>query len=336
MQVHELDERPKHLQQGSIFEIFGLTLFHEGKALSLRDFYPHLSLEGVRYGIVVSQSCDLVRDDVAEGAERDRSPKVPYISIGFLEPFPRYVQRSGVDWNKARLAWMGPDDEGEGDETEYTFISSQRLRTVLSRSMRDLLQNNEKCYFFVSFPGNSPSERYFVLNLTKIVPIRVAHYSAILERVTHQLTTEFENKLGWKLAELYGRVGTKDYKTSELDFLIEELQDVIGPVIMSELTRAIKVEDEKLFEKAQALAKKTKNNASARAELFLEVIRSRKYAGSTSAAADGESNQGELLGCAPINFSAESLGSTDTVAALTPPLPEPVCSSIDSPDDAPV
>ncbi|MCY0990649.1 hypothetical protein OV203_26130 [Nannocystis sp. ILAH1] len=339
MQVHKLDEKAKNLQQGSIFKIQGLTFAQkEGKALSLEDFYPHIGLEGVQYGIVVSQSCDLVWDEAAAGAAKDRPAKVPYISIGFLEPFSKYVQKAGVEWDKAKVSWMGPDDEGEGDETEYTFVSAHRLSTILARSMRDLLQNNEKCYFFISFPENPLIEKYFVLNLTKLVPIRVSHYPALRDRVTHQLTTEFENKLGWKLAELYGRVGTKDYETDELAGIIEDLQDITAPVMMGELTRAIKVEDEPLFSKALSLAKKTKKNGPARNELFLQIVRSRSRVKDIPAQVDAPSSPGEAVDGSPIMYVVEptiqgaSLISADQLSdrgeettSLDAPRPENPC-----------
>lgn len=78
MQLRKADPRPvKELLQGSIFEIEKLSFLYEGETFTLKQFYPEVDLTGVRHGVVMTQSYDLVAG---------RKIKVPYITIGFLEP----------------------------------------------------------------------------------------------------------------------------------------------------------------------------------------------------------------------------------------------------------
>ncbi len=44
--------------------------------------------------------------------------------------------------------------------------------------------------------------------------MKVEHYAAILKQTKFELKSSFAEKLGWKLANLFGRVGTNDYSVS--------------------------------------------------------------------------------------------------------------------------
>ena len=79
--------KPKLLQQGSVFSLDNL-LFNDTKSSkdkTINDFYPEIDLSETKYGIVLSQSCDLFRD-------AKRNVKLSHISIAFLEPFKKYIQ----------------------------------------------------------------------------------------------------------------------------------------------------------------------------------------------------------------------------------------------------
>lgn len=52
--------------------------------------------------------------------------------------------------------------------------------------------------------------------MTKTFAIRSKHHVAIKAKAKYQLKPFFENKLGWKLAEMFGRVGTPDYVDSDI------------------------------------------------------------------------------------------------------------------------
>lgn len=216
MQVNNIDPTSpaKSLVQGSIFSLDGLSFTYDGKGHSFTEFYPSVSSEGVRHGIVMSQSCDLEREGPG------RKVGIPYITVGLLEPFHRHIRR-GEDWSKVAIPWTMKDENG--DDARHTAICSDKVTGVLSKGLSTLIQNNAKCYFFVSFDSASSDERYYVLDLTKAFPVRARHYDEILRQVSHELKYEFARKLSWKMAELYGRADTADYPPDKAGTVVDEL-----------------------------------------------------------------------------------------------------------------
>jgi len=235
MQLDKVD--PEHrpvesLAQGSVFTIEGLSFLFEGEKFTLKGFYPEVNLSGVRHGMVMSQSCDLVRSG-------GRKIKVPYITIGFLEPFHRHIRRD-EDWSKVALPWtISTSDQGE---ERYTLVCSDFLESALEENLDNLLQNNAKNHFFVSFEEDPVDLRYYTLNLTKAFPIQSRHYDELAKNVTHVLKSDFAHKLGWKLAELYGRAATEDYEVDAAKTVLTELYGIIDRVVMRALAKPVPVD----------------------------------------------------------------------------------------------
>lgn len=273
MQVQRLPSPPDQLKQGSIFTIDdGLTFPGQNEQedadgapshqrYTFKEFYPHVDFAGVTYGIVMSQSCDLVVDPGS-----NRPAKVPHITVGFLEPFGRYLKREGVSWPEAVIVWPVP--------TKPIFVSPTRFAEAIKSKFEKLLQNNEKCHFFfisLDDPGLKPSAKHFVVDLTKAVPIRVEHYKLIAPRVTHELKEGFGNKLGWKIAELYGRIGTEDYESKALGGVINELSELVAPVMREKIPSAIEIEDA-LFQKAISLRNNPKTKQPTYEKFYVEAM----------------------------------------------------------------
>ena len=101
-------------------------------------------------------------------------------------------------------------------------FSSRKALKLVSREFGKFFQNNHPWAFFITIQSKGRKEYYFV-NLTKILPLRIVHYKSILQTSRFQLTSEFSNKLAWKLATLYGRIGTQDYSTKAITEIIEDI-----------------------------------------------------------------------------------------------------------------
>lgn len=244
MQLRKADPRPvKELLQGSIFEIEKLSFLYEGETFTLKQFYPEVDLTGVRHGIVMTQSCDLV------SSEGGRKIKVPYITIGFLEPFHRHIQRE-EDWSRVVLPWPIVTDQGPEN---YTIVCRELFESALEDSLSKLLQNNAKNHFFFAFEDEPPQTRYYTVNLTKAFPIQSRHYKELLPAVSYELHRDFAHKLGWKIAELYGRADTEDYEETKAESVLGELYGIIEAVANERLPNPLPI-DSKRF--AKALAKK--------------------------------------------------------------------------------
>lgn len=269
MQVQPVTS-PTTLKQGSIFTLKGLFFQgEEGSALSIQQLCPHLALVGAERGIVFSQSCDLYR-----GA--GRPGKSAFISVGFLYPFGQYIPAAGIDWSKATLDWRMP-----GADMQWTLYCPKALVSQISKQLSTLLQNNSDDLFFVSFTDEPLEKRYFFLTLAQALTLRPSDYDSVLKNVTHELTTEFENKLGWKLADLYGRVGTTDYTPKNLSGVVEELIDLAAPAALAGIINPLPVNPEQ-FKRAKEL--KADLRSTAREELFLQITGTRPLAASDPAA----------------------------------------------------
>ena len=74
MQVAKIRKPIQHLRQGTIISISKLKFKDGNKKISFQDMYKKADLKRVNYGIVLTQTCDLV-----EGGQR--KIKTPYINI---------------------------------------------------------------------------------------------------------------------------------------------------------------------------------------------------------------------------------------------------------------
>ena len=64
MQINRV-RKPKLLQQGSVFSLDKLS-FNDSKSnknKTMSDFYPEIDLSETNYGVVLSQTCDLYKDE---------------------------------------------------------------------------------------------------------------------------------------------------------------------------------------------------------------------------------------------------------------------------------
>ena len=198
------------LKQGTIFSIKNIKFASTDKKKKLKfsDIYPEVKLQNITYGIILSQSCDLVR--------RDKAPflKTPYILTALLEPIEKFIEQKyslQIDelLNKYSLS-----------HSKYTFIDMENLKKHLYRDCYRLFGNRETFYFFVSL-GTGKKQRMFYVNLVKCFPFKIMHYDTFTQNAKYELKPDFANKLGYMLSYIYGRVGIPDYTREQVNNLTE-------------------------------------------------------------------------------------------------------------------
>lgn len=212
------------LQQGSVFTLNNLEILKDEKPSKLfgdGSFYPEVKYDPSDLGLVFSQSCDIYRNK-----EEGRKPKVPYINVGLLETFEKYFKSSAVEFDfKIDIATYSYRMliSSEEQTRTYRFFNSAAMEKRFEKVFEKIVQNNHDYLFFINFAENDNGEDLFVTNLLKIFPVKLKHYDSILNCVTHEMKAEFANKLGWRIASLYGQIGTTDYKESQLKDICKTL-----------------------------------------------------------------------------------------------------------------
>ena len=263
MQVNKIPNNFQHLRQGTVVSIVDLKFSNESKysrkkEISFKDMYPEVNLTGVTYGIILTQTCDLVLN-------KEREISAPYINFVLAEPIDRYIddeynEKLNKIYEKYSLQFA-PDDK-----RNYTLRDRESILDLVTKDFARLFQNNDKYLYFLVLPWGIKS-RMYILNLTKVFPFRRQHNKVFLKKSKYQLKPFFENKLGWKIANLYGRVATPDYKKTDLKELTRNLLKRIEDKNKYE-RNAIEIKDDD-FKEAKNL-----RNASLkkRSEFFTELM----------------------------------------------------------------
>lgn len=192
--------------QGSVFEITGLELkANEGKC-SIRDLYPEVDLTGIKYAVLCTQDCDV-----------DSSDKVTHINIALIEPIGRLKKDNPV----GILGLNFKDLVIEFEEMKFYAIEDA-FKTLKTR-INQLIKNELNSILFLSI-----EEKYYYINLTKILPLKSHHLDSIKKRASFVLDKNFKFYLGWKLASLYGRVGIDGIKDDLLGQITTDILVDIG------------------------------------------------------------------------------------------------------------
>lgn len=198
------------LKQGTIFSIKNIRFASTDrrKKLKFNDIYREVNLQNITYGIILSQSCDLVK--------REKKPflKTPYITIALLEPIEKFIEQKYSQQANELL------QNHSLSHNKYTFINTEGLKKNLYKNCQRLFGNRETFYFFVSL-GTGKKQRMFYINLVKSFPFKIMHYDTFSQNSKYELKPGFANKLGYMLSYIYGRVGIPDYTRSQVNNLTE-------------------------------------------------------------------------------------------------------------------
>lgn len=258
MQVSKIKKPQVNLRQGTVITLKGLRL-GQSSGVTFRSLYPEVNLKGIGYAIILSQSCDLVKDE-------NRKVQTPYIVLALLEPIERYFKERYLE-DKDKLLEKNLIEFPIKNES-MRLVNRDGLLKWIRKTFERIFQNNEKFYFFVTLQQGK-ALRLFTVNLTKMYPLRNEHYDQLCLKAKYQMRPFFENKLGWKLAEIYGRVGTPDYKESEINKLTEKVFDKVNKSFGD--FKGIDVNNED-FNKAKNL---TNANEDKKEKYFTELIEKR-------------------------------------------------------------
>ena len=259
MQVNKIGQQKK-IRQGTIFSISGIKVpksERSKKLIQFKNMYPEVDLKGVTYGIVLSQTCDLVETE-------NRSIKIPYINISLVEPIDRFISDDYKDKIEKIFNKHSFDYSIKSHKIKITNRDS--IIHGFKKSFNSIFQNNEKYLYFLVLPWRQKS-RMFVVNLTKSFPLKSQHSRLIQEASKFQLEPFFESSLGWKMVDLYGRVGTPDYKDKELSILSKNL--------LKRVLKAAKDNNERLELSAEEFEKiKATRNATVKekTDTFIKVM----------------------------------------------------------------
>lgn len=234
----------KEVQQGSIFSLRDTRFFPpdtEWKVLEKKigaekleqikrdgfgfeELYPYTEFNRDKddLAIVVTQTCDLVKgkekvakskDGKIVAVEVERFPKIPFINIALLEPYERLVLGTMERYGELNdhLVRVELGEESAGYVVCFDRIYKKDVITEILRT----LNNDHKHIFFLAFEDDSGTQLKGV-DLSKLFPLRVDHYGEILKNIKFQLNDGFTGALGWRIAELYGRVGLVNYPAEDL------------------------------------------------------------------------------------------------------------------------
>lgn len=171
----------------------GDVLAKSGDLLELiRLVHPHYADdERVTHFQVLTQSCDLVR--------RKGKCAARYLTLAVVRPLASvFDQRISEYPDRLKIADIS--------------VCSEIYKLDLKQLVERLLNNNEASFFYLkAAPANQLSH-----DSCSVLPLSVAvrayeHFDVCLRQKVLELAEPFQAKLGWKVGNLYSRVGTVDY-----------------------------------------------------------------------------------------------------------------------------
>lgn len=235
MQTYQINSTNKKklrnsLLRGAICRIDNLKLEIDdengnSKKVKIKDFYPHIKFDSIKYAVVLNHSCSLSR-------EHKVICTAPYLNIGFLEPIEKFLNKTfSLDF-EGSLVKFEKDHHLENNKPKVCLYNKDEFQKKIKKKLEMIFQNNNDWNFFIAIGKKNPD--LFLVNLLKTVPIKSNHYNEIFKKVRYQLHEEFADAIGWKIAELYGKVGTTDYTLEETSRLVDKTIDVINKKILKD------------------------------------------------------------------------------------------------------
>ncbi len=169
-----------------------------------QEIHPHFCDKKYIAFIITTQTCDLVRRNQVCSAKYINLAVVRYLS----EALPHLINSICNPLHDSGI---------------YTKSNKNKIRQLLERVLN---QNEQKLGLFHLYPDamvdiTQRSVAFLRVNVT----FRSDHYELMLKARKGGLPPPFSNKLGWLMGNLYGRVGTDDWKKNDMDSMINELLD---------------------------------------------------------------------------------------------------------------
>lgn len=200
------------LRQGSIFNFGGLKfkVEKEKDPVGFDYFYREVDLKDIQYGIVVTQDCDCVLGQ----------QKITHLNVGLLEPIDRKKKENPLEIL---------DMDGKSFIKEFLglkFYVEDEIENQLKQKMADLVDNKSAHFIFIEIES-----RFYYVNLAKIFPLKLQHYPEILANTEYELANGFNYLLGWKMANMFGRVGVDLYNSKRRSEITKKIVQEAAKVI---------------------------------------------------------------------------------------------------------
>ena len=183
-------EEDHSLFQGDIIEVTGLF------RLRFKAYYPAITHEpcSKKYAMVLSQSCDLAR---RKQNDEIKKPNLNHLVLCLIRPMNRTIEfeldHSGVNKSESGLYLL--------NNPRYA-AATQKISRLINNS------ESKNLFFLPKKKGALDEESVAILNLT--YAFRTSCYDEILKNRVASLMPEFRAKIGFLLADYYGRVATTD------------------------------------------------------------------------------------------------------------------------------
>lgn len=175
----------EHLEQGDL-----LAKTDAIKSI-IEVVHPYYLKSDYTHFMVLTQSCDLVR-------RKKDACKSRYITLAAVRPLSLVIQR---------------EIESYQDEFDKAgMVCSKRYRLDLIQFLQRLHNFNEPEFFYLHSESNLgfPDPHCAFLRLSVSVK-SLLHYDACLKARILSLNDVYQAKLGWRVGDMYSRVGTEDW-----------------------------------------------------------------------------------------------------------------------------
>ncbi|UYL10278.1 hypothetical protein B9G69_006760 [Bdellovibrio sp. SKB1291214] len=179
------------LFQGDIIEVTGLF------RLRFKCYYPKINHEPYerKFAMVLSQSCDLARRPSQREAGKLGEPNLSHMVICLIRPLQSVLSRE-LEFSGAKK------------KSGFYLLSSPRYDATLSKTSRLINNSEAKNLFFLPKTKGLPEDSVALLNVS--FSFRASCYQELLNHRVASLKGEFRAKVGFLLADYYGRVATSD------------------------------------------------------------------------------------------------------------------------------
>lgn len=176
---------PEHLEQGD------LLAKTDAIQSIIKIVHPYYLKSDYTHFIVLTQSCDLVR-------RKREACKARYITLAAVRPLNLVIQR---------------EIENYQDEFDKAgMVCSKKYRLELIQFLQRLHNYNEPEFFYLHSEANLgfPEPHCAFLRLSVSIKSSL-HYEACKQARIFSLNDVYQAKLGWRVGDMYSRVGTEDW-----------------------------------------------------------------------------------------------------------------------------
>ncbi|MGE3920313.1 MAG: hypothetical protein AB7F64_05110 [Gammaproteobacteria bacterium] len=169
------------LSQGDIIKI------PDEHLINFKEYF--LDINSLHYGMILTQSCDLVKDE-------KRKPKVDYISVCLVCELQSYIQTELKKIIKSN------------NFSDIQFMLDAQYESLIEKLFKLINNSDVKAHFFL--PEYLPFKADMVALLSISLPIKIDNYKILINNGVLSLSPAFQAKIGNIIAQLYGRVATPD------------------------------------------------------------------------------------------------------------------------------